>query len=321
MRIATVLLAAMALAGTAPAQTADYSSITNFLRVNEQICTGGQPSLEDLTKMKAEGIRAIINLRRASEYKHEEEAARAGELGLRYIHIPVDGANPQDSQAAEFLRATSDPENRPAFIHCAAANRVGAFWMIRRMLVDQWPLEEAETEARKIGLRSPALREFAVGYVARQQSDARLTSIRNFLRINSDFCTGGQPRPEHLEKLKAAGVRAIINLRTPGEHRADEEEAQAKQLGLRYLNIPVVFTAPKDEQVDEFLRITDDTANRPAFIHCTAAIRVGGFWMIRRVLRDGWTLEAAEAEAAQIGLRQSPHFLDFARAYIAKNKK
>ena len=31
--------------------------------------------------------------------------------------------------------------------------------------------------------------------------------IRNFLRVNKDFCTGGQPRLEHLEKLKADGVK------------------------------------------------------------------------------------------------------------------
>src|SRR5262249_38235245 len=107
--------------------------------------------------------------------------------------------------------------------------------------------------------------------------------IRNFLKINDQFCTGGQPRMEALEPLKAEGVKSIINLRTPGEHRAEEEEAKAKELGLRYYNIPVVFRDPKPEQADEFLKLTDDPANRPAFIHCTAAIRVGAFWMIRRV--------------------------------------
>ena len=57
--------------------------------------------------------------------------------------------------------------------------------------------------------------------------------IRNFLRVNKDFCTGGQPKLEHLEKLKADGVKAIINLRQPSEHRAAEEEAKAKELGLK----------------------------------------------------------------------------------------
>jgi uncharacterized protein (TIGR01244 family) len=145
--------------------------------------------------------------------------------------------------------------------------------------------------------------------------------IRNFLRVNEEFCTGGQPRPEHLQKLKDDGVKAIINLRPAGEHRAAEEEAKAKELGLRYFNIPVVFGDPKEEQVTEFLKITDDPKNRPAFIHCAAAIRVGAFWMIRRVLRDGWTIEAAEEEAKKIGLRESPHLNEFARNYIAKHRK
>ena len=132
--------------------------------------------------------------------------------------------------------------------------------------------------------------------------------IRNFLRVNKDFCTGGQPKLEHLEKLKADGVKSIINLRQPSEHRAAEEEAKAKELGLKYFNIPVAYGNPNEEQVAEFLKITDDPENRPAFIHCTAAIRVGAFWMIRRVLRDGWKVEDAEAEAVKVGLRESPQW-------------
>src|SRR5919205_1791739 len=85
-----------------------------------------------------------------------------------------------------------------------------------------------------------------------------LPPIRNFLRVNEQFCTGGQPRLEHLEQLKAEGVKAIINLRQPSEHRADEEEAKAKALGLRYYNIPVAYGSPKEEQATEFLRLTDD---------------------------------------------------------------
>lgn len=145
--------------------------------------------------------------------------------------------------------------------------------------------------------------------------------IRNFVRINDQFCTGAQPKLEHLEMLKADGVKAIINLRPRSEHRAEEEEAKAKELGLRYFNIPVVFGDPKDEQATEFLKVTDDPENRPAFIHCAAGIRAGAFWMIRRVLRDGWTVEAAEKEAEKIGLRESPHLNEFARRYIERHRQ
>ena len=43
--------------------------------------------------------------------------------------------------------------------------------------------------------------------------------------------------------------------------------------------------------------------------------------MIRRVLRDGWTIEEAEKEAEKIGLREAPHLNEFARAYIEKHRK
>jgi uncharacterized protein (TIGR01244 family) len=148
-----------------------------------------------------------------------------------------------------------------------------------------------------------------------------LPPIRNFLQVTPQFCTGGQPRPEHFAKLKADGVKAVLNLRTPGEYRADEEQAAVEKAGMKYFNIPVVYTAPTDAQADEFLRITDDPSNRPMFIHCTAAIRVGAFWSIRRVMRDGMAFDAALEEARKVGLNNAPHLEDFARKYIESHKR
>jgi uncharacterized protein (TIGR01244 family) len=144
--------------------------------------------------------------------------------------------------------------------------------------------------------------------------------IRNFLRVTPDFCTGGQPRLEHFATLKADGVKSVLNLRQPSEHRADDEKAAVEAAGLKYFNIPVVYGAPTDAMADEFLKITDDPANRPMFIHCTAAIRVGAFWMIRRVLRDGLSIDAALEEAHKVGLAGAPHLETFARQYIATHR-
>lgn len=144
-------------------------------------------------------------------------------------------------------------------------------------------------------------------------------SIRNFLRVNTEFCTGGQPKPEAFAKLKAEGVKAVLNLRTPSEYRMEEEMQAVKDAGLKYFNIPVVFPDAQPEQVDAFLTLTDSPSNRPMFIHCTAAVRVGAFWMIRRVLRDHWTVDAAAEEAHKIGLNNK-RLEDFARKYIADHQ-
>ena len=125
--------------------------------------------MENLKKMKAEGVHSVINLRQASEYNFEEEAATAKKLELRYFHIPVDKSNLKDEQAEEFIKITGDPENRPFFIHCATAGRVGAFWMIRRVLVDNWKIEDAKTEAHKIGMHDEKLRDWALDYIKRHE--------------------------------------------------------------------------------------------------------------------------------------------------------
>ncbi len=150
------------------AAAGEYPSIKNFLRINPDFCTGGQPSMDDLVRLKAEGVRSILNLRRGSEHNAEEEAQKAKELGLRYFNIPVNSADLKDEQVEEFLKLLADPDNRPVFIHCATNNRVGAFWMIRRVLVDHWSLDAAEAEARRMGTHSQALFEFARAYLARR---------------------------------------------------------------------------------------------------------------------------------------------------------
>ena len=139
--------------------------------------------------------------------------------------------------------------------------------------------------------------------------------IQNFLRVNAEFCTAGQPTVDQLSDLKADGIRTILNLRVPAEHDAAAEEGQVLALGMKYFNIPVAGADVRNEQVEEFLALTDDTENRPMFIHCASANRVGALWMIRRVIRDGWTQTEAEAEATEIGLR-SAALRDFALHYI-----
>jgi len=150
---------------------------------------------------------------------------------------------------------------------------------------------------------------------------AEVPPIRAFLQVTPEFCTGGQPRVEHYAMLKSKGVKTVLNLRQPSEHRADEEKQLVEELGMKYVNIPVDYQNPTPETVDEFLKITDDKASRPMFVHCTAAIRAGAYWAIRRVLRDGMTWEAALEEAKKVGLVNAPHLEEFAQKYIAAHKK
>lgn len=141
-----------------------------------------------------------------------------------------------------------------------------------------------------------------------------LSAIPNFYKVNDSVWTGGQPTMGHLAKLKEAGIGTIINLRMHEEHSGELEMARVKELGMRYVNIPVDYSRPDSVEVGAFLQATDTTVGRgKVFIHCTAAIRVGAFWMIRRVLRDGWEFARARDEARNIGLGNYQSWVEFAK--------
>ena len=135
----------------------ELTGIPNFLKLTDQVWTGGQPWLEHLPKLKEAGIKVILNLRPHAEWNGNREEAKVKELGMSYFNIPVDFQSPDELDADDFLKLTDEQlKNGPVFIHCTAAIRVGAFWMIRRVLRDGWEFEKALEEANRIWLRNQA---------------------------------------------------------------------------------------------------------------------------------------------------------------------
>lgn len=159
---------------------------------------------------------------------------------------------------------------------------------------------------------------------ARSEKQAKIESalkddVPKVLCIDDNFTTGAQPSQAAYSKLAANGFRSVLNLRTAQEG-ADTEREHVEKSGLRYINIPVLTSELKNEQADQFIQAVKDKSNHPMLIHCGSANRVGAFWMIYRVIEQGWTEEKAYEEATRIGLT-SPVLKKFAEDYIASHKQ
>ena len=76
----------------------------------------------------------------------------------------MDAANVDPKSVETFLAAVTEKANQPAYIHCGSANRVGAMWLIKRVIVDGWDIAKAVDEAVAIGLTNEALKKFAIDY-------------------------------------------------------------------------------------------------------------------------------------------------------------
>jgi uncharacterized protein (TIGR01244 family) len=151
-------------------QQALNDDVPHILCVDERVATGGQPTDAAFAKLAANGYHAVLNLRTASEgidLKHEQEVVE--KAGMRYVNIPVVSSAPKPEQVDEFIKAVKDKDNQPMLIHCHSANRVGAFWMIYRVIEQGWPEDRALDEATKIGLTNLVLKTFAHEYILSHQ--------------------------------------------------------------------------------------------------------------------------------------------------------
>jgi uncharacterized protein (TIGR01244 family) len=141
--------------------------VTNFTKVDDTVACGGALTGNAVSELKQRGYKAIINFRLATEpgANVRAEADAAEESSIRYIHLPFEANSPDPAVVDAFLKAVADPGNHPVFVHCGSANRVGAMWLIKRVLQDGWSVDRASKEAEIIGLTSPGLKEFALSYI------------------------------------------------------------------------------------------------------------------------------------------------------------
>lgn len=106
----------------------------------------GQPTLEALRWLKAQGVNKIINLRTEAEnneYKNlaYDEGAIAQELGFEYNSLPIDGTidyTPQKLNA--FLQLIDGDEK--ILIHCTSAGRVTNFFMAYLIKIKGYNINE-----------------------------------------------------------------------------------------------------------------------------------------------------------------------------------
>lgn len=158
----------------------------------------------------------------------------------------------------------------------------------------------------------------AVVIAAAAFASVGVESIENFHRVSDRVATGGQPTPEQVAALADAGFNAVVNLREDAEFNDGPQFRAAREAGIRFVRVPVSMTNPTDASVGKFLAVTDEVELYPVYVYCAEGNRAAAYWMIRRVLRDRWTFEKAEAEAVKAGLTK-PETLEFVRGYIQRH--
>jgi len=101
------------------------------LELSTQVFASGQLFEEDLKLVSRQGVRSIVNNRPDGETAGQPASADlarvAGELGMAYVHFPVEPGKPSENAARAFAEASAGLE-RPMIVFSRTGARSIRLW-------------------------------------------------------------------------------------------------------------------------------------------------------------------------------------------------
>ena len=132
---------------------------------------------------------------------------------------------------------------------------------------------------------------------AASNRSGKLASVRinNFGQINDNYFRGAQPGDRDYGTLAAIGVKTVIDLTRDGR---ENEASLVQRAGMKFYRIPMTTSdRPSDAAVSQFLKLVNDPANQPVYVHCQGGRhRTGVMTAVYRMTQHGWTADRAYAE-------------------------
>ncbi len=120
----------------------NLGTILNYIKINDNISTSGQPSKEEFEIILKHDFDVVINLALSTATNAlDNEDKIVSQLGMSYIHIPVDFEKPTKDDLKLFLTLLSSLEGKKVFVHCALNYRVSAFMYVYHKYFLQTPFD------------------------------------------------------------------------------------------------------------------------------------------------------------------------------------
>ncbi|MFT3893775.1 MAG: protein tyrosine phosphatase family protein [Anaerolineales bacterium] len=121
-----------------------------------------------------------------------------------------------------------------------------------------------------------------------------MKDIYNYWYYDEKLTSSGMPTAEQMKEVAEAGVQVVINLALKTSQGAlENEDTIVKSLGMKYIHIPVEWSDPTRQNLEDFFNVMDAHKAEKVHVHCQANYRASSFIMLYRVHRLGWKKEDA----------------------------
>lgn len=137
--------AAAELVPLSPREPAEYPGLHNVFQLSDDIVSGSEPhGPEGLRSLRDMGIQTILSVD-----GKEPDAQAAAELGMRYVHIPIQYSGFSEGELAEITKTFRELDG-PFYVHCFHGKHRGpAAAAVGRVVLDGASRETAIGEMKQ----------------------------------------------------------------------------------------------------------------------------------------------------------------------------
>lgn len=149
----------------------DATGFRDVLVKTGDVYISGQPSIEGLERMAKDGVKTVVSFRTPSEMNNRDvvpfdEAAKAAELGINYVNIPLGGDHAYSPDAlAEFAKVMEAADGK-TLIHCTVGWRASHAWAAYLVKYKGMDINEAAEHGRAANMGVPPMESLLGGNVS-----------------------------------------------------------------------------------------------------------------------------------------------------------
>jgi uncharacterized protein (TIGR01244 family) len=133
--------------------------MAQYKQIGDSLFIGPQPTEQDLSDAKQQGIRTVIDFRMPGETSISN-ADSVTNSGLNYVNVPVNKGGLSQQQIGELDEAMKRNDG-PYLLHCATGTRAAMLLALSRAKQNGWTAERTFQEAESMGFNLSSSPDFA----------------------------------------------------------------------------------------------------------------------------------------------------------------
>ena len=155
----TALLLSTCLAALSVAAE-DVGEIFNYYEYSDEFASAGQPTAAQLEAVRDAGFERVMYIAFSDQSRSlANEDRLVKDLGMEYVHIPVDWEAPTASEFYLFAGAMQRSPGKKTLLHCQANYRASAFAFLYRVLFEKVPVAQAKEDMNAVWTPNDTWRE------------------------------------------------------------------------------------------------------------------------------------------------------------------